>query len=51
MVLEHGDEFNHSMNSQQWMKLSFWFWNLCDSAAMFKTGQVQEDQHSTVHAA
>ena len=26
-------------------------WNLCDSAAMFKTGQVQEDQHSTVHAA
>ena len=30
----------------------FWcVWNLCDSAAMFKTGQVQEDQHSTVHAA
>ena len=30
----------------------FWcVWNLCDSAAVFKTGQVQEDQHSTVHAA
>ena len=36
----------------QWEAECFWCaWNLCDSAATLKTGQVQEDQHSTVHAA
>ena len=36
----------------QWEAECFWcVWNLCDSAATLKTGQVQEDQHSTVHAA
>ena len=37
------------------MKLNnFFVWyvgNLCDSAAAFKTGQLKEDQHSTLHAA
>ena len=42
-------EFIHSEFTSE--KLSLFLWNLCDSAAIFKTGQVQEDQHSTVHAA
>ena len=42
-------EFIHTEFTSE--KLSLFLWNLCDSAAVFKTGQVQEDQHSTVHAA